>query len=333
MKPADVLRMAGVSIVLAAFAGRACVSPVWAFDRDRPGAARSNPHESKAAAPDTADALVAKGKATVRQSRSTDDDDRKSELQRTARATFAKARELFQAEHDRFQAEYDRFDKFIPKSDTVRYETRELVFRQYIQAQLNLAVLLYEEAQAWDKEASTHKKLLTDAANAFELIHARYRQLLSGLYARMWQGKCLEERGDITKALGIYNELLEHETQNPNDSLAKLQDRVRHFRLTCLREHRHDHALVIEEAQAWLDRNPDKAPTPIGLGIQWELVCSATALADNEQTPVAERNRLLRQALSAARTLNGYPGEYKASSKAVIERLNAKLTVDPSELR
>jgi tetratricopeptide (TPR) repeat protein len=325
--------MVGVSIVVAAFAGRTFDSPVRAFDRGRSGAASTNPRDSKPAVPDTADALVAKGKATVRQARSIEDDDRKSELQRTARATFAKARELLQAEHDRLQAEYDRFDKFIPKSDAARYEARDLAFRQYIQVQLNLAVLLYEEAQAWDNEASTQKKLLTDAANAFERIHARYRQLLSGLYARMWQGKCLEERGDTTKALGIYNELLEHETQNANDSLAKLQDRVRHFRLACLRERRHDHALVVEEAQTWLDRNPDKAPTPIGLGIQWELVCSATALADNEQTPLAERNRLVRQALSAARTLHGYPGEYKAGSKAVIERLNARLTVDPSELR
>lgn len=301
-------------------------------DRDGTSAAVSKERAAKPAAED-AQALVTQGKLAVRDARATDDVERKSRLQKQARGSFGMAREIYEADRDRFKAEYDRFDKFIPKTDRARYEAREAAFSQYVQAQLHLGVLLYEEAQSWDKGSPENRQLLTDGTNAFEMIHARYRQMLAGLYARMWQGKCFEERGDIAKALGIYNELLEHEPQNPNDALAKLQDRVRLFRLNCLREHRKDFALVIEEAHDWLDRNPDKASTPVGLGVQWELACAAALLAESERTLPAERNRLLRQALVAAKAIRAHPGEYKASSQALIERLTPKLKLDPDDLR
>src|SRR5439155_11383812 len=135
---------------------------------------------------------------------------------------------------------------------------REAAYQNFIQQQLNLPVVTHDEAQTWDKSSPENKKLLTDAATAFEQIHGRYRQQIAGLYARMYQGKCFEEMDDITKALGFYNELLEHgkEGGKPSPALKRLQDKVRHFRLICLnREQRKDYQVVIQEAQEWLKEN------------------------------------------------------------------------------
>src|SRR4029077_3049929 len=86
----------------------------------------------------------------------------KGEFQKKARALFAEARQVFQAAHDRYKEAYDQFDKFIDKKDKAKHDARELAYLNYIQAQLNLAVLTYEEAQTWDKGSADNKKLLTE---------------------------------------------------------------------------------------------------------------------------------------------------------------------------
>ena len=195
---------------------------------------------------------------------------------------------------------------------------------------MNLAVLSYEMAQTWDRGSAENKQSLSEAAGAFEHIHARYRQQIAGLYARMWQGKCFEELNDITKALGIYNELLGHGGDKPSKPLSTLQDRVRHFRLCCLNhEQRKDYELVIDEAQEWLTANSDKEGTRTWLGIQWELARALRMQADSEGKSADERMALLRQALFAARTINRFPGEYKDNSSTMIQKLTAELDRKP----
>ncbi len=163
-------------------------------------------------------------------------------------------------------------------------------------------MLIYEEAQTYDRGSSDNKKLLTDAANAFEKIHARYRQQLAGLYARMWQAKCFEEQDDIVKALGCYNELLQHGDGKSGPALKRLQDTVRHFRLICLNHpQRKDYQVAIQEAQDWLKDNRGLASTKVGLGIQWEMVRAMELRAKKEETGEAERNRLNQQALARLR--------------------------------
>src|SRR4029077_12579955 len=117
-----------------------------------------------------ANVIVSKGKVEVLQSRSPANAGQKGEIQKRARAQFAEARKVFQAAYDRYKESYDKFDKFIPKTEKARYEARELAYRNFIQAQLNLSVLTYEEAQTYDKGSTENRKMLTDAANAFEQI-------------------------------------------------------------------------------------------------------------------------------------------------------------------
>lgn len=290
----------------------------------KPGGSGESNEEQ--AAVERANILASKGRAEVSKSRLPDNLARKAEFQSAARDLFFQARTIFQAEHDRQKAAYDRFDKFIPDSEKARREAREEVYVLYIHAQLNLAVVQYELAQTWDKGSTENKQAFMDAADAFERIHSRYRQQIAGLYARMWQGKCFEERNDVTKALGIYNELLGHGGDNPNKSLTTLQDRVRHFRFGCLNhEKRKDYQLVIDEAKEWLTANPEKAETRTGLGIQWEMARALKMLANSEGTSAADKAMLLWQALDAARTINRFAGEYKDSSSAMIRQLTDEL--------
>jgi hypothetical protein len=295
--------------------------------------ASPNHPEAGKANTELANVIVGKGKVEVMQSKAPGNSGQKADFQKKARAHFAEARKVFQAAHDRYKEAYEKFDKFIDKTQKGKYEAREEAYRNYIQAQLNLAVLTYEEAQTYDKGSSENRKLLTDAAKTFSDIHARYRQQIAGLYARMWEGKCFEEQDDIVKALGIYNELLGHGGDKPSEALKRLQDNVRHFRLVCLnREQRKDYQVVIQEAQEWLKQNRGSAAnTRVGLGIQWELVRALELLAKKEETAEPEKNRLFNQALGIARTVARYPSEYRDGANAMIGRLQVELNRDPGD--
>lgn len=278
---------------------------------------------------DAANALSGKGRAELVRVRSASDSAEKEALQKKARGFFAEAREIYQAVHDRCKKAYEKFDKFIPKTSKAQYEARETAYRNYIQAQLQLAVTTYDEARTWDNGTPENKRLLTHAANAFEAIHNRYRQQIAGLYARMYQGRCFDELGDVTKALGFYNELLEHGRGKPSEPLKVLQDTVRKFRLNCLnREERKDHQLVVQEAREWIDENESIAETPTGLGIQWELARALEMLARRDGTDAPEKSRLIQDALSTAQTINKHPGEYKEASSEMIQRLTAELKLE-----
>ncbi len=193
-------------------------------------------------------------------------------------------------------------------------------------------MLTYEEAQTYDKGSSENKRLLSEAATSFEKIHDRYRQMVGGLYARMWEAKCFEEQDDIVKALGFYNELLGHGDGKSAPALKRLQDMVRHFRLICLNhEKRKDFQVVIQEAQEWLKENRGIANGRVGLGIQWEMVRALEMLAKKEETSEAERNKYNQQALAAARVINRFQGEYKDASTAMIQKLMVALNREPGD--
>ncbi|MCA9073774.1 MAG: hypothetical protein KDA93_01985 [Planctomycetaceae bacterium] len=236
-----------------------------------------------------------------------------------ARQLIGEARAVFQQAHDQHQATWEKLKGFIPEEEKDRQAERAEAERQFMQAQLDLARCTYEEAQTYEEGTEKRVALLNESAAQFETIHQKYRSQIAGLHARMWQGKCFEEQNDIRKALGVYNEILEH----PGDELQALQDQVRWFRLICLNhESRNDHQLVIEEATNWRNDSRDRLRTTVGLGIQYELARAQQAVADNDRSmPEPARNGLLSQSLENAQAVARYPGPLKASATALAQKL------------
>ncbi len=291
---------------------------------------KANPTHPNAPQANTelANVLLGKAKVEVQQARSPSNQGQKSKHQEKAREYIAQARTVFQNAHDQYKAAFTRHPTFIDRTkDKDAYDAKERDLVHYIQAQINLAIVTYEEAQTYDATVPEFKSQLGKAAVEFEKINNEYRSLLAGLHARMWQGKCFEEMGDITKALGIYKELLSHGEDHRGPALKSLQDRVTLFRFICLNtEQRKDYQVVVQEAGAWLKSNPGaERLSRIGLGIQWEQARALELLADKPDANPIDQERLYNQALVAARSVNRFPGEYKEASGAAIQRLMRKL--------
>ncbi|MBS0261437.1 MAG: DUF4366 domain-containing protein [Planctomycetes bacterium] len=291
--------------------------------------------ESGAANAELAQIVVLKGDVELQQSRAPGNAAQKAAMQKRARAYYNDAKAVWQAAYDGYKEAHGKFDKFIPQNDK-RRDAREEVFNKMVHAQLQLAVMMYKEGQTYDRGTPENKDRLVEAAKAFDTIHAQYRQLTSGLYARMWEAKCFEEQDAIGKALGFYAELLGHGNDLPvaqrAPQLRKLQNMVLHFRLICLNhEKKKDYQVAIQEGDAWLKENRNLASSSIGLGIQWEMVRAMELLSRQEETNESEKTKLLQQALEKARYINRFPGEYKDASTAMIQKLMVGLNREPGD--
>lgn len=254
-------------------------------------------------------------------------------FRQSARKGIAAARTIFQQARTQHEANWKKYPAYIPEDQQQARAERAKAEELLIRAQLDLAQATYWEAQTYDKGASQRKDLLRKAAGEFEAIHQQYRSQLGGLFARIWQGKCFEEEGNtegIRIALGIYGEFLENEGSTPE--MRALKDRALRFRLVCLNyPERHDYQVVIQEAEQWLKESRERARTDVGLGIQWELCRAQEALGMDRTLPENTRKNYLNQALNRARAINRFPGELKAPSSAMIQRLLVALNRDPSD--
>lgn len=171
---------------------------------------KASPTHEKAAVAKTelASVLIGKAKVMLTLARSPNNVARKVEVQKRARGFIGEARKVFQADHDQCEAVYRAFPVFIDKlKERAKHGARERAKGNLIQAQLNLAMATYEEAQTYDNMSPEWRTKLTEASTEFESIYSKNRSQFAGLYAGMWQGKCCEEMGDITKALSIYKQL------------------------------------------------------------------------------------------------------------------------------
>lgn len=168
-----------------------------------------------------------------------------------------------------------------------------------LNAELQAALIDYEEAQSWPEKSPERTKLLTSAMQTLKQLHEANRGQVAGQNARLWQAKCLQELGNLPEASGIYGELIDQ----ADPALRELRRRAMYFRIIAYRD-RGDFALAADECRRWLDAFPDQARTEDGIGVQLELA----------------RNILLQLPKAA-------PNEKAAGERVARERLGAVLRV------
>jgi len=276
--------------------------------------------------------LLGKARVEVWQARSPANVQNRGQFQTAARDQIARARAIFQTAHSQHETAWKAFGPFIDMNDAPdQYKARQDAEVRFITAQLDLANCTYEEAQTHDKGSDGYKATLSKAATEYEAIHTRYRSQMGGLFARAWQGKCFEEQNDISRAIGIYKELLDH-TPTPGSPLIGLQDQVRHFELICLNhESRKDYQLVISKAQTWLDAAKGRQKySPVAVAIRWEQALAQETLSAQRETAEPDRNRLLRSALANVQTVKRFPGQYRDLATFKERDLMVKIKGDSS---
>ncbi|MBL8809244.1 MAG: hypothetical protein JNM43_03620 [Planctomycetaceae bacterium] len=269
--------------------------------------------------------LFDRAKSLTWQTTESDDATQKQSLQNEARNLIDQAKVIFQAAHDQYKSQYDSFPKFIDEAkDEEEFIKRKEAESKYLRAWFNLARCTYERGQTFDRGSEERKQTLIQASALFEEIHTKRRTNVIGQHARLMMGKCFQEQDDITRALGIYQDLLGNRSEDGNAKM--LQGIAQHYRLICLNDpQKHDYALVIQEATTWLLANRQSSTSTYGLGILWEQAIAEDKLAEGRELPAEEKNRLLESALNHAEQVAKYPGAFRDPAMAMARRLKVVL--------
>ena len=250
-----------------------------------------------------AEILLGKARAEILQSRLPANQATRATFQAKAREWISQARTVFETAQKQYEKALEGYGTYIDKEKFPdKFESREKLLVQLIRTLNNVSLCQYEEARTYDPGSPEFLKNSKLAAEQFQRIHQRYRNYPAGLYARLYEAKSYDEQGDSQQAMGIYNELLEHD--DSNSSLKNLQNKTWQFKLEALNRKQPPEAqVVVDLAAAWLKANSNEARTPTGLSIQWQQALGYEALADQREAAKTDKERNLRSARGIAQMI------------------------------
>lgn len=244
--------------------------------------------------------------------------DEKEALRKEAQSLFAEAEKVFSTAEAKFQSEYDAFPNFIDAQDKERKEAKAQVRENLILSMLSVGRVIYEASKAYPPKSSEYKKHLNRAAEEFEAAFKQWRRTPAGLYARMNQGRCLQDLGDTKQALSYYGELLVQpdEPQVFRDLKAK----VLQLAMECWNsEKEKQYNETITKGEQWLQNtrgNEDR--TPEGLAIRWRVAQAYDMRADELEDNDPQKNRDLKAALDHATVVSDVAGDFQVAARNYV---------------
>ena len=243
-----------------------------------------------------------------------------------ARGSFDQARTAYETADKKLKEAFGKFPPFIPDGDP-RKDDREKAQTAMMLAQLQKAIVEYEQGQTFPLSSKERNEFLGKALVQFEDLYKKYRQQMAGLTARMWQGKCYEEQNELGKAMGIYNELMQHDAPQ----LRSLQRYVGYFRLIVMAK-RKEYALAADEAVRWLQAaGPGALKENDGLGVQLELAKDLI-----EQLPKAEsenqKNAAIKKVTDTLTNVVKYSSPYKQEALELLRKYKPSAAANASDV-
>ncbi len=222
---------------------------------------RSNHPEAMTAMASWADFVMKRALDLLRSAKGlgTKNKEQYEKLVTDARTGLNDAREKFQQSLKKFQARLDALPAPAQpparRADRGQAEARQRVETNLHECQFQLALIDYYLAQTFlDAKSAQRTAGLKKAAQAFDDIYQQNRGSVTGLYAHMWHGKTVEELGDLSTALDIYDEVLanapEPTERGPATGLEPLFAQVERFRLMIVQKK--NPLQFLPEAAAWL---------------------------------------------------------------------------------
>lgn len=241
------------------------------------------------------------------------DKDEKAVKLKEARDSFDAARVAYTKAEGQLEAEFKTFPNFLPPDDP-RKEHKDRVHNELMDAQLQKAINDYEQGETYELKSKERTDYMTKALAQFDEVYKKYRTQMAGLAARMWEGKCYEEAGELGKAAGIYKELLDH----GDPRLRGLQRHVAYFQIILERK-REQYALAADDCNRWLTRynSPAERHSFQGLGVLLEKAKNVLA-----QPPIdeSEKKQMINVAVEALREVVRYSSPYKFEALDLLKQ-------------
>jgi hypothetical protein len=271
-------------------------------------------HELAAAANgQLANLMVERGRAAVDRARQSAD---KSRELGEARQHFEQARGKFQAAEKDLDAQLQKMPKLIPAEQTELAAKKRQLAGELAQTRMMHAAVDYELAKSHEPNSADFKKHLKAATKAYSAIHEAYRTRAAGLWARLWEGRCHQDLGEITQALGCYGDLMDLPLTPETRAVRTKSTRAAMTCWTMDSQKRYDEA--IERGTRWERDSGGNETDADALAIRYlmALACQAQSKALPARDP--NRKKLAGSARQYVLAVADHPGEYQRPAKMLL---------------
>jgi hypothetical protein len=205
------------------------------------------------------------------------------------------------------------------KKDAKRVEERDRFRQDFLQSQLLVAAAREEMVETLPKGSKEWTDTLTQATADYKDVYEKYRTRLAGLYARMYQGRCLYKLGKPKEASAIFGELL----ANPDEPDAFRTLKVKAMALAVESWAAQGLSLeIIDKAGKLVDTarpTEDRTDEVMGMRLAVARACKAYAAELAKKTPRDPQIKLL---LTNGRKLVTYvqkfPGDHQEAARKLL---------------
>jgi len=246
----------------------------------------------------------------------------KAQLPAEARNLYGEAQKVLAELEKQLLEAHQKFPKVIDPKETKKIEERDQVRRDLLQARLALAQVVEEVAKTYEPGSQGNTENLKAAAAKYHEIYTKYEDLLAGLYARLWEGRCYKELGDTDAAFKAFEELLLQPSEP--QAFRVLRNKALILLLeTALLPKVKAYKKALDEAQKWekAARGSEESSAE-GLAIKYlageTAVEYAKTLTDRKEA--ATRKQLLAEARRLFDFVGSFRGAYQKEAREAARR-------------
>jgi len=236
-------------------------------------------------------------------------------LRSDAGGLYDEAFKVFERAKVDIKEKLERIGTAIAPKDKEKLNRRDRLRADYLQAQLLAAAIKEEKADSVQKGSAEYTTLLTDAAALYADINKKYRTLLAGQFAEMYQGRCNQKMGNYKNALVFYNNVL---SQPEVDAFRSVKTKTFLLAIECWQNSKPPlYAVAIEKLEPWIDKaRPNEAKTPNWLQLRLELAKIQWEQAQKVKASDAkESRRLINEARKNATFVSRVKGDLQREAQ------------------
>lgn len=267
--------------------------------------------------------LLERARTRVWQAETPSKKNERQSILKNARLQINEAEKIFRKAYEGYEAQYRSYPSYIDETEQPEsFRKRQDAEMGYLRAWLSLSRCSYERGHTWDRSSEERRSAMEKARESFDEIYRKRRTSPIGVHARMMSGRCFQEVGDLSSALGIYQEILSQDSDHP--SVKSLRNTAVHFRLMCLNDaQKKEYSQVVVEATDWAKQNPAATMTSVGIAILWEKAAAQDSLAKERSLDEKQRDELKKLAAQDALVVARFPGPLREPAQAMVRRLQS----------
>jgi tetratricopeptide (TPR) repeat protein len=236
-----------------------------------------------------------------------------------ARKCFEAARDPFAAAEKELDAQLQKIPKLIAPGEKDLQTLKRQLAGDLAQVLLLRASIDDELAKTFEANSPEAKKHLRAAARSYAKLYEAYRTRAVGLLARLWEGRCHQEMGEIKQALGCFQELMDLPASPDTRDIKTKSTRHALECWTGSGEKKYQEA--IERGERWEKESLGNPTDADALAIRYLTALAYQAQSNGLPAKDPNRKKLALYARQYVSPVATHPGEYQRPAKMLLVAL------------